>query len=366
MEETREGKTVFRSDNPIVQQILSGKAPQSIKVAAAKGALPVTREELLHILYFLKNDTDENVCLAVVATIDGMSDDELSVLLSSPSLNAEILDFFARMTIDKSKTAVTLVTHPAVSDDTVEFLSHRVSADSLELIVTNQVRLIRCPDVIKAALANPAIQADQTRRLKEVWEEFFVKKEAEQERVRKEREAAKGVPPVAPRPPEGLKVPPVAAPLKPVAVPVEKIEEKDTGTTYQRILRLSVPEKIQLALKGTKEERSLLLRDSNRVVYMSAVKSPKLSQGEVELVCAMRNVSEDVLRAIGTNREWMKNYTILVQLVKNPKSPVGLTMNFVNRLNQRDLKSLSVDKNVPEVLRRTAKQMLDTSLKRKQ
>ena len=79
----------------------------------------------------------------------------------------------------------------------------------------------------------------------------------------------------------------------------------------------------------------------------------------------MRNIPEDILRAIGTNRDWMKKYSVMLQFIRNPKAPVGITLNFINRLNPRDLKMLSTDKGVPEVLRRRAKEMVERQMKRR-
>jgi hypothetical protein len=368
MEQKKENTSTFQSDNPIVQQILSGKAPQNIKLAAAKGALPLSPEELLHVLFMIKDDKDPSVSMAVVKTIDDFSDDDLSVLISSESLSGDLLDFYAKMAIDKEKTAINLLGNPTVGDETVTFLARRVGAEALEIIVTNQVRLIRHPAIIKSCFANKALQPDQSRRLHELEEEFFVKKKAEDERIRQEEEeVAKAKEAAAAE--EAKEAPPVAAPpvQKPAAAPspVAEAEEEEELTTYQKMMKMSVPEKIQLALKGTKEERSLLIRDSNRVVFMAVIQSPKLSEGEVEQIAAMRNVPEEILRTIGNNREWMKKYTVMLQLVRNPKAPVGVTMNFIPRLNPRDLKVLSVDKNIPEVIRRSAKQIVDRQTSRK-
>ena len=92
--------------------------------------------------------------------------------------------------------------------------------------------------------------------------------------------------------------------------------------------------------------------------------SPKLTEPEVESFARMGNVSEDVLRHIGSNRAWMKNYGIVVALTKNAKTPVGLSLNLMHRLNDRDLQGLSTDRNVPEPLRVAARKKVVTSVSR--
>jgi hypothetical protein len=122
---------------------------------------------------------------------------------------------------------------------------------------------------------------------------------------------------------------------------------------------LSTAQKAILAIKGGREERSILIRDTNRLVALAVLKNPRLPEGEIESIAGMRNVHEAVLRYIGSFREWTKNYNITVSLVRNPRTPPGVSTNFINRLNNRDLKFLSKDKNVPELIRRMSKRTLD-------
>jgi hypothetical protein len=72
----------------------------------------------------------------------------------------------------------------------------------------------------------------------------------------------------------------------------------------------------------------------------------------------MGNVSEDVLRTIATNRAWVKSYAIVLGLVRNAKTPAALSMQMLNRLTERDVKMLSVDRNVPEILRLAARRAM--------
>jgi hypothetical protein len=126
---------------------------------------------------------------------------------------------------------------------------------------------------------------------------------------------------------------------------------------------LSIVQRMKLAMKGTREQRSQLIRDSNRMVATAVLSSPKLTESEVEAFTKMGNVSEEVLRIIGTNRSWLKNYGVMLGLVKNPKTPPGLSMQLINRLNERDVKMLAVDRNVPEALRLVARKLTVKSLK---
>ena len=126
---------------------------------------------------------------------------------------------------------------------------------------------------------------------------------------------------------------------------------------------LPIVEKMKLAMKGTREQRSQLVRDSNRMVATAVLSSPKLTDAEVETFTKMGNVSEDVLRIIGMNRNWLKNYGVIHGLVKNPKTPPAISMQLLHRLNEKDVKMLAVDRNVPEALRMVARKLMVKALK---
>lgn len=130
------------------------------------------------------------------------------------------------------------------------------------------------------------------------------------------------------------------------------------GSLLQKIQQLTVGERIAIALRGGQEIRSLLLKDANKEVVMTVLKNPKISETEVELIAHSRNVPEDALRAIHKNREWMKNYSINLALVNNPKTPPGIGITLVTSLRIKDLAILEKNKNVPEAVRAAAKKVL--------
>lgn len=123
---------------------------------------------------------------------------------------------------------------------------------------------------------------------------------------------------------------------------------------------LTVMERLKLAMRGTREQRAVLIHDPNKLIAVGVLSSPKLSESEVESFARMANVSEEVLRLIGTSRNWVKNYSIMAALAFNPKSPPGLTMGFVQRLNDRDVKMIAADRNVSEPVRIAARKRLLT------
>jgi hypothetical protein len=134
-------------------------------------------------------------------------------------------------------------------------------------------------------------------------------------------------------------------------------EKEKRLSLYQRVARMRVVERMQLALKGGREERMLLIRDPNKMVQRAVLQSPRLSEQEIESYSAMTTVSEEVLRRIATNRQYIKSYTITRCLIFNPKTPLDISLPMINRLLPNDLKTLGVSKNVPETLRTSAQKL---------
>jgi len=135
-------------------------------------------------------------------------------------------------------------------------------------------------------------------------------------------------------------------------------EDEDQGTALQRLQKLNVPQKVQRATKGSREERAILIRDPNKMISLAVLSSPKLTISEVEAFARAGNVAEECLRTIAFCRAWMKNYNVVAALTRNPKTPVGIAMNLLARLTEKDLRTLSTDRNVADVLRVTARKKL--------
>ena len=127
---------------------------------------------------------------------------------------------------------------------------------------------------------------------------------------------------------------------------------------HKMLSSLSVLDRMKLAMKGTREQRAVLVRDSNKLVSAAVLSSPKVNEAEIEAFTKMGNCSEDVMRIIGQNRAWTKNYGIILGLCKHPKTPPAIAMSFVQRLNEKDLKGLATDRNAKEGLRLLAKKMI--------
>lgn len=139
-------------------------------------------------------------------------------------------------------------------------------------------------------------------------------------------------------------------------------ENEDRATVVQKLATMTFTERLKAAMKGSREMRAILVRDPNKMISAAVMSSPKLTEQEVDTIARMANVPEEVLRIIASRRAWLRRYSIVLGLAKNPKTPLAISMNFIPRLSDRDLQSLSIDRNVPEPLRIAARKRLVVGL----
>src|SRR5882724_11329045 len=146
------------------------------------------------------------------------------------------------------------------------------------------------------------------------------------------------------------------------------IAEPDEGrrqTLLQRLSKMTVAQRVQFAMKGGSEARRTLIRDNNKVVQRAVLQSPRLTDQEVEAFASMSSLTDEILRLIAGNRNFRKNYTVVRNLINNPKAPLDVTMHMLPMLNAVDLKRLTTNKNVPETLRATAVKLQRTRIELK-
>ena len=140
---------------------------------------------------------------------------------------------------------------------------------------------------------------------------------------------------------------------------VEAIE-KSNVEAHARLLKMSVHERIICALRGSREERAILVNSRNRLIQRSVLACPKLSDSEVEQYASSRSVAEEVIRQIAENRRWLRQYSVVLALAFNPKTPVYTAKSILMKLNYRDRVRVSRDRNLNPVTRQIANKLLDT------
>ncbi len=360
----------------ILSKLKEGNAPLTIRQSAARGVLPVGQEELLGILIYLQNDPEEEIREEARQTLaNEYSDNLLLTIAESVTAPVEVLEYFGRPPLRSPELLEALIQNKSTPDSTIASLAGQVDSGLIEVILINLMRLLRSPFILEALEANPGQTPDITRRLREIREEFFEKRNnfVPIHRTRAEEKALASQ--------EGEEA--LDEESTSMVVYSEELREgedatsatlqslKDDGfdsfdemgederlSTIQKISRMTVSERVQTALKGNREERIILIRDANRIVASAVLDSPKLTDSEVEAIALMKNVSEEVLRVVGTKRDFAKNYAVIHNLVKNARTPIGTTLGLINRILTSDLRALARNKNIPEVLRKTAQRQV--------
>jgi hypothetical protein len=390
---------ITSSTNPVVRAVVSGTAPPQARMAAARGLLPLAQEEQLELLVALRSDADEAVARAADETLSAQEPAALSAAASSAGTPPPVLAYLAtRADLGRAAQEAVVLNASTPDEAVVELARSTAEGAILELISINQQRLIRAPQIIDAVLSNPARTPDAERRARETRREFFEKERgarqvADEMRARGMNAAAEFFE-TAESVGEGggLSLEDAWLIAQHIEVsdddiddswlPSEWMEEliEDTFEERQaaaarlvaeataeagasapervalirRIMLMKVKDRMKLGMKGDREARSILIRDSNRIVAQAVINNPRITDQEVEAIAAMRTVSDEVLRLIAMNRAWARQYPIIHNLARNPRTPLPTAMTILLRLQTKDLKNLSQNRNVPEAIRRQA------------
>jgi hypothetical protein len=339
------------------------KAPAPLRAMGAKGLVPaVAPVDLATLLYVLSFDPDPTIAATAVETASGLPERIWGVALRADDLPGPVLDWLADRLGGSEAALQHVLLNPATPDATFARYAATVSQPLADIVRQNELRLLRHDDIVRQLCRNPNALASTL----DAACDFCVRNGLTLLDVPQLVAAhlrVHGVDPTAPaaEPPETAAallqdyrdelaedVPP---PLR--AETAEEAQKKLTIT--QRVLRMSVSEKIKLATLGNKEARTLLLRDSNKLVCLAAVTSPRITDGEVLGLSNSRTVNAEVLRHIYTSREYVKTYAIKIALVKNPKVPLPTALKFLQALHEKDIKDLARDRNVPQTIQAQAK-----------
>jgi hypothetical protein len=344
----------------VIRRIEAGDYPREFVLSVAQGFLPLPQDDLIAVLAFLAETGDLDIGDLARGSLGEMPTRLLSSFAGSEKTDAQHLDRLSRATADPAVLEA-IVRNRSTADVTVLELAARADPATQEIIVINQARILRCAEILDRLLENPRLTPETRRRALETREEFFEKRArlaeinaaiAEAERIRLDD------PELAPVADLLLKAADDQRPEEPAGEPnAQDLDDVVKMSVYSRIIRMSVSQRVHLAFKGGKTERSILIRDRNRLVCAAVIRNPRISDSEAEEISKMRNVDDEVLRLISMKREWMAKYPILLALMKNPKTPIGVAMPLLSRLGVRDLKNLLGDRGVSETVRKTAKRM---------
>jgi hypothetical protein len=302
-------------------------APREHHLSASQGALDLCSKDLLVTLYLLCHSDDLEIRTQAVATLKKLPKSELKSLAQDTATDPVVLDLLARVKIDDPEVMDSLIKHEKISDRTLLFIAKRGNREALEVLFATHQRLADSDGFLDAIMANPHA-AERLKRSIADTDNADVPKGGTQ---------------------------------------VDELI-KDTSlcnaSKYQIALDLPVTEKIKIGLSGDKEWRSILIKDSNKLVQNAVLKNPRITEAEVLMIAKNKSSSDDLIRQILVNRDWVKLYEIKKALAVHPKTPLPRAMRLISVLSNKDIKDLMRSKNVSTVLSTLARKEFERRSKR--
>lgn len=395
----------------MLDMIRNSQVPSNLMQSAARGALSVPPEETIEILVHLAL---HNKLFAERArlTLAGWDEKASVAAAGDPSTSAEVLGYFVSQENLRSCLVPALAGNPSVSEEAVDAMAVSASRTVVEGLLTS-TRVMSSPRLLQALQTNANLRPNELAEIAEKLAalegspaaesaaadapddvvEDTVTKYLEENAAELAAEKDKPFQPIGISLDEMGDAAGVAAAASAsadaasasadaarsaagksaaaaaVAVSAKKLgvaghpEKRDS--TLQKISKLDIRGRITLAMRGSKEDRSILIRDSTKLVAIAVLESPKISDGEVEKIALQKNVLEAVLRAIPMKRRFAKNYNITRNLVQNPRTPLDLSLGLMKNLLIHDLKNLSGNKEVSDTIRKVALRMFKQKLEKK-
>src|SRR5499427_5594226 len=325
-----------------VKKHVDPASPLPLRMMAAKALVPLPPPDMITALFILTSDADEKVRVTAAESAAKLPDRILSSALRDEEVEGPVLGWFLDRLARQDVYAEMLILNASTPDDAVARAASHCSMRTAEIISQNQL----CRGALIDMVCDFCVRSGLIL--------------ADVEQMRKARVRIFGPDAEAAPPDPGPTADEVIAEFEELQDEnAPPMEEGKRLTLAQRIMKMSIAEKIKLATKGNKEARSYLLRDSNKLVAVAVIRSPKLTDGEVLAVANNRAALDDVLRVVYNNREWLKMYPVKVALTKNPKVPLPVAMKFLAQLRESEVKDLAKNKNVPSGVQLMARKMMD-------
>lgn len=329
----------------IEQQVLAGENP-NLQRLAAEGLLPLPPERLVELQVELTETADEEVADLARQSLAEMDPRLITPILARGESEA-VLHYFAEHS-EHSLLLETIVRLKDVSRKLLAEMAERVPPDLQEILILRQDAILEEPRILDALESNPDLRPAVKRRIAEYRDHLFPKQR-----------------PAEPEPSAEEEEEEVHATAQEVAAAIEAAQEapaegeidEETGLSEGQIRTLPIPVRLQLSRGASKTLRDVLIQDGNPQVATSALKHNSWSDGEIERIARMRTVSEEVLDMIGRSKRWMRKYSVVLALAKNPRTPIHIAVRLVPRLAVRDLRLLRMDRNVSEAVRSNANRL---------
>jgi hypothetical protein len=303
----------------LYEEILSGRGSRERKLSVCNNSARLTAAERAELLAVLAEDNDSVVNERAGQALLTQPPKALVSALAGDAPAPALFRYCGKQLLDQPEIALAMIRHVRCPPQLLPAAAKALSPTGVQELFADLNLLSARPTLASALLQSATLAPDQREQLRELLEE-------QMQRQTMSTEADL----------EGLS------------------SREKRVTLLQRLSKMRVVERVQLALKGNREERLALVRDPCKVVQRAVLQSPRLTDREVESFAAMANLSEDVLRLIARNRIYAGNPTVVRNLMNNPKTPLDISLHFLPNLAQQDLKALTLNRNIPETLRSMA------------
>ncbi len=353
-------RPAFDSLSPELQKVFD-PTKEKTWIIVAKGLAPLPPPIMIQAWAYMLEDSDTARKESAAKSLQTFPQASLVPVLKS-ALPTWALDAVGELRQSQEDILEAILLNEGTSNDFVLRVSKTCSERMTTLIVNNQERIIDCPAIVPALESNPHNLKSNTDRLRHFLRLAGITIPGDQSEEPSSSDVELMVDEAFLMTTlEGFDDDEKMKRLSTAGGSGMSDEQRKNLLSY--IQTLSIGGRVKLALKGNKEARGYLVRDTNKVVALAVLKSPRITDNEVAVYASMRNISEDVVRAIAVNPVWTKGYPVKIALCFHPKTPLQNSMGFMKFLNMRDLGKLSKDKNIPGALSKASKQLLQ--LKRK-
>ena len=323
------------------------------RMMAARGMAPLPPRELFIVLCGLSIDPNEGLADSAAASLGKLPEDLLAPALEA-DLPAAALSIATPHLKNREPLLEKILLNQKTPDDVIASVAAGLSESLAEIVIGNQERCLRSEAIISEVRKNGALPRASLDRMFD----FLVRSGVIYDEMPEFAQAM-----------SRLSVTEMASFAEKVELPpgIGDFTEEDGSETEQEeerrvpmlklVAQLTAAQKVALALKGNREARTILIRDSNRVVAAAAVRNPRLSEAEVLSAAQNRSLCDEVIRIISNSREMVRPYPVKLALVYNPKTPLAVAMRFLNLLRAADVRTLAKSKGVPQALAKQAQRL---------
>ncbi len=354
------------SKNPLAKMIAEGNSDPDMLNLLLQKQLPFTETDYLETFVFvIKKKEYKN---KAIENIRNISDGTKNNYIENDNLNINVAYYILLESLSRSKNEilVKIIQNTHLPIDFLKKIAEKGNTEILEALSENQIKLIAFPEIIDIMEKNTNINNFTRGKLDEIRKFYLTDEKAEEievdgltdeifsmanTQIQEESNIKNEEPKI-----ENKKESKVEIKEEDEVLLIEEVEEKVVAR-FQEINNMTVAERVKTALLGTQADRAMLIRDSNKLVSMSVIQSPKLTIEEISSMAKNKSLASELISKIAKKKSWTKSYQVMLALISNPKTPVSDALGFLKKLHTNDLKLIKRDKNISPVVRKFANEI---------